>query len=139
MILRAQIPHELEPGFLEIFLDNYKETERVYTTLFEVRSSEKQDERVSAFTGFGYPVAKAENAPIQYEDPIQMYDTVFTHVVYAKGFKVSREAMDDDQYNVVSRLPAKLGRSLRRHEENSGSLVLQRAFNSARNPSWRHF
>ena len=131
MLLKTNIGDTLEPGFLEIFLDNYKETERIFTALFSVKSSTKQDERISAFTGFGYPVPKPENAPITYEDPIQMYDTVFTHVVYAKGFKVSREAIDDDQYNIISRLPGLLGRSLRRWEENSGSLVLQRAFNTS--------
>jgi len=131
MILKANIGDTLEPGFLSIFLDSYKETERVYTSLFTVKSSDKQDERISAFSGFGYPVPKAENAPITYEDPVQMYDTVFTHIVYAKGFKVSREALDDDQYNIINQLPAKLGRSLRRWEEKSGSYVLERAFNTS--------
>ena len=131
MLQRANTPDLLEPGFRQIFLDNYKETERVFTSLFNVMTSSKQTERVSAFSGFGYPVPKAENEPISYEDPQQMYDNTFSHVVYAKGFKVSREAMDDDQYNVISRLPGKLGRSLRRWEEKSGSLVLERAFNTS--------
>jgi phage major head subunit gpT-like protein len=131
MILKANIGDTLEPGFLEIFLDNYKETERIYTSLFNVKSSMKQDERISAFTGFGYPVPKSENAPISYEDPVQMYDTVFTHITYAKGFKVSRESLDDDQYNIISRMPALLGKSMRRWEENSGSLVVARAFNQS--------
>ena len=131
MITRSLAPDTLEPGFLELFVDNYKETERVYPQIFDVRSSSKQDERVSAFSGFGYPVAKTEGAPIDYEDPVQMYDQTFTHVVYAKGFKVTREAIDDDQYNVISRLPALLGKSLRRWEEKSGSYVLERAFNSS--------
>src|SRR5437762_2786139 len=100
MIVRANVPDTLEPGFLEIFLDNYKETERVYPTLYDTRTSQKQDERVSAMTGFGYPTPKAEQAPIDYEDPVLMYQTVFTHIVYSKGFKVSREAIDDDQYNI---------------------------------------
>lgn len=131
MINRAATPDLLEPGFLEIFLDNYKETERVFTTLFASRDSKKQDEKVSAMTGFGYPTPKTENAPIDYEDPILMYATTFTHVVYAKGFKVSREARDDDQYNIINGLPAKLGRSLRRWEEKSGSYVFERGFNTS--------
>lgn len=131
MILRSDIPHELEPGFLQIFLDNYDEKERKALPLFDQRTSKKQDERISAMTGFGFPVQKGENAPISYEDPVQMYDTVFTHVTWAKGFKVSREAMDDDQYNIVSRLPGKLGRSLRRWEEKSATQVLERAFNTS--------
>ena len=130
MINRSYVPDTLEPGFKEIFLDNYAETERVYPSFFKVMDSQKQTERFSEMSGFGYPVAKAEGAPIDYEDPVQGYDTTLTHVVFAKGFKVTREAIDDDQYNVISQLPAKLGRSMRRWEEKSGSYVFERAFNT---------
>ena len=131
MLDRSLVPDTLEPGFLEIFVDNYKEKERVFTSLFKVRDSSKQDERISGFTGFGFPTQKSAGAPIDYEDPVQMYSKTFTHVVYAKGFKVTREAIDDDQYNIINELPARLGRSLRRWEDKSGSQVLERAFNTS--------
>ena len=121
----------LEPGFAEIYNDAYKETERVFSQVFRVKNSKKQDERTSGVTGFGLLVVKAENAPIDYEDPIQMFDNLYTHQTYAKGFKISKELYDDDQYNVMNGKPEQLGRAARRTEEVSAANVFNRAFNSS--------
>ncbi len=129
--LRSTFGDVLEPGFLEIYNDAYKETERLFTQFFRAKNSSKQDERESALTGFGLLVQKAENAPITYEDPIQMYDVLYTHLTYAKGFKISKELYDDDQYNVMNDKPEQLGRAARRTEELSGAQVFNRAFNTS--------
>ena len=121
----------LEPGFAEIYNDAYKETERVFSKVFHVKNSKKQDERTSGVTGFGLLTVKAENAPIDYEDPIQMYDNLYTHQTYAKGFKISKELYDDDQYNVMNNKPGDLGRAARRTEEVSAANVFNRAFNAS--------
>lgn len=121
----------LEPGFAEIYNDAYKETERVFSKVFRVKNSKKQDERTSGVTGFGLLTVKSENAPIDYEDPIQMYDNLYTHQTYAKGFKISKELFDDDQYNVMNGKPEQLGRAARRTEEVSAANVFNRAFNSS--------
>lgn len=128
---RSNFGDLLEPGFAEIYNDAYKENERIYTQLFHVKNSQKQDERESGVTGFGLLTQKAENAPIDYEDPIQMYDVLYTHLTYAKGFKISKELYDDDQYNVMNSKPEQLGKSARRTEEVSAANVLNRAFNTS--------
>ncbi len=129
--LRSTFGDLLEPGFNQIYDDAYKETERVFTALFQVQNSSKQDERDSAITGFGLLTVKQENAPIDYEDPVQEFDVLYTHITYAKGFKVSKEMHDDDLYNVMNSKPEALGRSARRTEETSGANVFNRAFNTA--------
>ena len=121
----------LEPGFAQIYNDAYKELDRIFTNVLRVKSSSKQDERESAVTGFGLLTVKAENAPIDYEDPIQMYDVLYTHNTYAKGFKVSKELVDDDQYNVMNAKPEQLGKAARRTEEIAGANVFNRAFNTS--------
>lgn len=120
----------LEPGFKQIFDENYRELERVLTQVFRKMNSTKQDERFSSVTGFGLLTVKAENAPIDYDDPIQGYDKLLSHVTYAKGFKISKELWDDDQYNVMNEKPRQLGIAARRTEETQAANVLNRAFNS---------
>ncbi len=127
---RSDFGDLLEPGFREIFDDRYKEVPQVLETIFHMNSSNKQDERDSAVTGFGQMVETAEGAPIDYEDPIQMFDTVYTHLKYTKGFKVSREMFEDDLYNVINKKPAALARSARRTRERQAAQVLNRAFNT---------
>lgn len=129
--LRSTFGDLLEPGFLEIFNENYREPDRVYSKIFNVMNSSKQDERFSSVTGFALLTVKAENAPIDYDDPIQGYDTLISHVTYAKGFKISKELMDDDQYNIMNEKPRQLGVAARRTEETMGANIFNRAFNSS--------
>lgn len=128
MANKSQFGDILEPGFRKIFNDAFKETERVFTSVFKVNTSTKQDERDSAVTGFGLLAPKPAGQPIQYEDPIQMYDVIYTHITYAKGFKIDRELFDDDQYNIMNRKPDALGRASRRTEETQGAAIWNNAF-----------
>jgi phage major head subunit gpT-like protein len=121
----------LEPGFRKIFNDAFEEMPLVFPKIFNVDSSSKQDEKDSGVTGFGLLQETAEGAQIDYEDPLQMYDVTYVHKKYTKGFKVSEELVEDDQYNVIKSKPAQLGRAARRTTENSAANVLNRAFNSS--------
>lgn len=131
MASKGQFGDLLEPGFNQIYNDAYKEAERIFPKFFQVKSSSKQDERDSAISGLGLLVQKTENQPISYEDPVQQYDVLYTHLTYAKGFKISRELYDDDQYNVMNSKPKALGRAARRTEEISAANVFNRAFNTS--------
>lgn len=128
---RSDFGDLLEPGFREIFDDRYNEVAQVLESLFHMNSSAKQDERDSAVTGFGQMVETAEGAPIDYEDPVQMFDKVYTHLKYTKGFKVSKEMFEDDLYNIISKKPAALAKSARRTRERQASQVFNRAFNTS--------
>ena len=129
--LRSDFGDLLEPGFREIFDDRYKEVPQVMESIFHMNSSSKQDERDSAVTGFGQMQETAEGAPIDYEDPVQMFDTIYAHLKYTKVFKVSREMWEDDLYNVINKKPAALARSARRTRERQAAQVLNRAFNTS--------
>lgn len=120
----------LEPGFRQIFDDNYKEVDRIFTQIFRVQNSTKQDEKDSAISGFGLLDVKPAGQPIKYEDPIQGYDVLYTHITYAKGFKIDKELFDDDQYNVMNKKPEQLGRAARRTEETQAASVLNNGFST---------
>lgn len=120
----------LEPGFRQIFDDNYKETERVFTQIFQMNNSTKQDERDSSSSGFGLLDVKPAGQPIKYEDPVQGYDVLYTHVTYAKGYKIDKELYDDDQYSVMNKKPKALGRAARRTEETQAANVFNNAFST---------
>lgn len=121
----------LEPGFREIFDDKFKEVPMVMEQVFHTNTSTKQDERDSAVSGFGYLQLTPPGGSIQYEDPVQMYDYLYTHLKYTKGFKVTRELWEDDQYNVIKKKPAALGRAARRTAEYQAAQVWNRAFNTS--------
>jgi phage major head subunit gpT-like protein len=129
--LRNNFGDLLEPGFIKIFNDAYEEMPLVFPQLFNVDNSTKQDEKSSGVTGFGLLQQTGEGENIDYEDPVQMYDTSFVHQKYTKGFKISEELFEDDQYNVMKTKPAQLARAARRTAENSAANVFNRAFNTS--------
>lgn len=130
-VYRSNFGDLLEPGFRQIFDDAFNEMPLVFPEIFNVNSSTKQDEFDSGVTGFGLLQETAEGAQIDYDDPVQMYDVTYTHQKYTKGFKVSEELMEDDQYNVIKGKPAQLARAARRTTETSAANVLNRAFNTS--------
>lgn len=131
MANRTSFADLLTPGFRTIFDDAFKEVPMVMDSIYHMETSSKDTERDSGITGFGLAQLTAEGAPIDYEDPIQMYDTTYTHLKYTKGFKVTREMVEDDLYNIIKKRPAALARTMRRTAEYQAALVFQRAFNTS--------
>lgn len=66
---RANFGDLLEPGFREIFFNQYSEIPTVYDKVFRVNSSSKQQEYDSSVSGFGQLVETTEGQPVTYEDP----------------------------------------------------------------------
>lgn len=127
---RAHFADELTPGFRKIFFDKFAEEEMQMDKLYHVGTSEKDSEKDSSISGFGLAVLTAEGAPIDYEDAVQGYDKTYVHLKYSKGYKVTLEMKEDGLYGTMNKLPAALGRAMRRTAEDQASLVFNRAFNS---------
>lgn len=128
--LRDNFGDLLEPGLRKIFNDKFKEIPEVYSSVFHVDNSSVDVERDSAITGFSLAEETAEGSPIQYEDPVQMYDVSYVHKKYTKGFKVSEELMEDDRYSIIKKKPAALARAMRRTSEYLGAAIFNNGFSS---------
>jgi Mu-like prophage major head subunit gpT len=103
-----------------------------YTKLFEKQTSSKAFEEDVGVSSFGLAVQKAEGAPISYDSERQGFITRYQHAVYALGFIITREMMEDDQYDVIGKRKAEgLAFSMRQTKEVIGANVYNRAFNSA--------
>lgn len=119
----------LWPGINAWYGKAYGDYPVEYTKLFETSKSTKQFEEDVGISSFGLAVQKAEGAPITYDSERQSFITRYTHVVYALGFIITREIMEDDQYDVVGQRKAQgLARSLRQTKEIVGANVYNRAF-----------
>ena len=129
--LRQNFADILRPELHTIFDDAYKEIPQVFPQIFNMETSDKDHEIDSGVTGFGFLAQTNENSPIQYEDPVQMFDVTYTHLKYTKGFKVSEELIEDDQWRVIRSKPQALGRAARRTEENQAAQVFINAFTSS--------
>ena len=103
-----------------------------YTKLFEKQTSSKAFEEDVGVSSFGLAVQKSEGTPISYDSERQGFITRYQHAVYALGFIITREMMEDDQYDVIGKRKAEgLAFSMRQTKEVIGANVYNRAFNSA--------
>ena len=122
----------LWPGVNAWYGKAYNEYTPEWTDLFDQHSSRKAFEEDVGTSGFGLAVVKPEGAAIQYDSERQAFITRYTHTVYALGFIVTREAFEDDQYDIVGQRKAQaLAFSMRQTKEIVAANVYNRAFNSS--------
>jgi len=128
---RGHFADALTPGFHKIFDDGYAEEPLMLESIFAVNTSEKDTERDSSYGGFALPFETGEGEPVTYDQVYQGYDVTYRHKKYTLGFKVTREAIEDDLHRIVSRRPAEMGRAMRRGAENQAANVFINGFSTS--------
>ncbi len=126
--VRANFSDLLEPGFREIFFNQFSELPTTYDKIFHVLDSKKQDETDSSVAGFGQLVETTEGSPVTYEDPLQGYDYTYTHKTFKKGFKITKEMFEDDQTGIMAKMPAALAKTTVRTVETLTADIFDDAF-----------
>lgn len=122
----------LYPGVNAWYGKAYNEYSPEWVRLFETNQSNRAYEEDVGVTSFGLAQKKPEGQAISYDDESQAFLTRYAHVVYALGFIVTREAFEDDLYDVVGQRRAQgLAFSMRQTKEIVGANVYNRAFNSS--------
>ena len=122
----------LWPGVNAWYGKAYDEFPVEWTDLFDKFTSRKAYEEDVGVTSFGLAQVKSEGQGIAYDQENQSFITRYTHINYALGFIVTREAFDDDQYDVIGERRARaLAFSMRQTKENVAANVYSRAFNSS--------
>lgn len=122
----------LWPGVNAWYGKAYNEYSTEYNKLFDTFKSTKAFEEDVGVSSFGLAVVKPEGAPVQMDSERQAFITRYSHVVYALGFIITREIMEDDQYDVVGQRKAQgLAYSMRQTKEVVAANVYNRAFSSS--------
>jgi hypothetical protein len=85
----------LWPGVNAWYGKEYDEYPVEHTALFDKFTSSRQFEEDVGVSSFGLLSVKSEGAPITYDSERQAFTTRYTHVVYAGGFVITREMMED--------------------------------------------
>ena len=131
IITTASHPKALWPGIKAWWGQVYDEHKEEYSELFDSDTSSMNYEEDVQLTGFGLAPVKSEGAGVAYDSEIQGFTTRYTHVAYALGYIVTKEELDDNLYEQVSRRrAAALAMSFRQTKENVGANIYNRAFNA---------
>jgi len=131
IITTASHPKALWPGIKAFWGQVYDEHKEEYSELFDSDTSSMNYEEDVQLTGFGLAPVKSEGSGVAYDSELQGFTTRYTHVAYALGYIVTKEELDDNLYEQVSRRrAAALAMSFRQTKENVGANIYNRAFNS---------
>ena len=100
-----------------IFFKEFAQEELQFPKLFQRRPSTKSHEDRLRVAGLGTFQSKPEGAPVAFDDPIQGTRRRVTHSTFALGTRSTWEAIRDDQWDILDKMPADMGDSGRDHME----------------------
>ena len=122
----------LWPGVNKWWGEAYNEFPVEYTQIFTKNTSRKAFEEDVGVSGFGLAQVKGEGAPIAYDTALQGFIDRYTHITWGLGFVITREMVEDDQYDVIGKKKAQaLAFSMRQTKEINAANILNRAFNTS--------
>lgn len=121
----------LEPGLRKLFFESYKEKPEQFTKFVNVLTSEKAMETDMRVGGFGRWEKKGTLDSTSYQDPRGQGIFTYKHETFSSGFQVEKEMVDDEQYNIINKMPKALGRTARVTLEELVATMLNTAFTPA--------
>lgn len=131
-ITRSNHPSALWPGVKHWFGNAYKDLAKPFESYFQMETSDKAYEEIAEATGFGLAAVKAEGQSIQYDTDGEGASTRFTNVTYGLGYIVTREAIEDGQYQTISeRRASELARSMAATKCIVHANILNNGFNAS--------
>jgi hypothetical protein len=130
-ITRGNIPRLLQEGLNTTFGHEYKRYPDQFTKLFNTESSRKAFEIDQMVEGMGLASIKPEGSDVAFDDFQQGYAPKYNHYTVAKGFVVTQEALEDEQYGLMSKKARMLGYSMKITKEVIAANIYNRAFNPA--------
>jgi hypothetical protein len=125
---RPQWPDILDPAFRKIYGDEMRQLPQQVFTYFNVDTSVKNIEKDSSASGLSKLVQTGESAPITYEDEVEGFNVIYTHLKFTKGTSVSQELWEDDQFGVMRRKPQNLANAKIRTQEQFGADIFNGGF-----------
>jgi len=134
MLIRTQFTdlflEDMLPALEVVIWNRYNRFPPQWTNIFRVMSSNRSIEQTSQVSGLGLPTRLTEGEPVHYDQPVQGFDKTFTHSRFGLGFRASSELVDDDKWQLISKMGVELGRSAKEAVEIEVAAHFNNAFDA---------
>lgn len=124
-------PELLYPGLAAIWGLNYENYPKMYPKFMEMKTSDKRFEKEQGMAGFALASVKDEGDSVDFARMTQGYQKEYNHTTYGLGAIITREMVEDDQYNIINKIPQLLAEAMGRTEETQATAVLNNGFDTA--------
>ena len=130
-ITTGSVSRLLQEGVRDVFGNELKEHPPKWPKFFKEFSSTKAFEIAVQMEGFGLATEKNEGDDITFDSRRQGFTPKYIHTTFAKGYVVTREALEDELYNQLDEGARGLGRSMRQTKEVQGHSIYNDGFDSS--------
>lgn len=124
---RGAFAQLIAPGLMDVAFEWLKEHPEEYSQFMEVETSDSAYDEDQIIAGLGLARLKPEGEQISYDDPIQGGTKRYLHDMYALGWQITREMIEDEKYGIMRKMPAELMKSCRQTWEQLGANALSLA------------
>lgn len=130
MVIPENFGAILEPGLREVFFDGYKDVPEMYNKVFHVFDSSQSSEQDQDIVGLGDWEQVDDGDILALDELDEGFSFTYEHLTYKKGFKVTRDLLEDDRYHVFSNQAKLLGRGASETRERVAAGILNNAFDT---------
>lgn len=131
VITTGNIPRLLQEGLSKIFGNTYDKHPMEFDKIFDTFQSGKNYEVDAQLEGMGLAPEKPQGDEVSFDSMRQGFTPKYQHLTYAKGFIVTKEALQDELYGQLERKARALAFSMGQTKEVVAANILNRGFNSA--------
>jgi len=124
----AGFPEAMETRSKQIFFQNYTMQEMQFPRLLQRKPSTKAYEDRIRYAGLGTFQLKPEGQPVAFSDGLEGDRIRTLHQTFALGVRSTWEALSDDQWDVLDKMPGDLGESAYDHQERLAWSLLNDGF-----------
>jgi len=132
MLVRQSLPDlnltSMLPAIDEVVMGKYNQYPPQFQSIYRMKSSTRGIEQTTEVTGFGTIPVVGEGVGVRFDTPLPGFRKTYLHLQYGLGFKVTKIARDDDQFGVVVKLAAELGKSAHETREVTAAYNFNRGF-----------
>lgn len=122
------------PALDEIFFDHYEQAEDPRSKLFNMESADREIMQKAGVTSLGLLNIVSESAQAPKDSFNQSYSKTYTMLKYAKAIGISDEMIQDDRFDMISKMVKSLARSSRETQQFTAMNIFNNAFGSEQ--SW---
>lgn len=132
VIHTGNLSKSLMPGVRQFFGMMYNRFPDEYSHIFEIRNSNKAFEEDVNVHGFSMASVIPQGTDIQYDTLKQGGVQRYIHTKFGKGYIITEEAIDDNQYpELIRQMSQSMGVAMKQTKETVCANVLNRATNSS--------
>lgn len=126
----GSIPRLMQLGVAKVFGDDLNEHKTCWPKMFSTESSDRNYVVDVQLEGFSRSSTKTEGDDITFDSRAQGFSPKYVHSTLAKGFIVTEEALDDEQYGQLKSGAQALARAMRIGKEIDGANEFNNGFDS---------